>query len=147
MWRQFRPVFGFQAVATVVAALLAGWLAGGHGAVSAVFGGLVSMIAGAGFALMVAKNKIRSAGDVLRDAFRAEAVKITLAILLLYAVFRWYPDVVAVALIGAFCLTVLIFSMAIFVGGSAEPGAVTSAVAGAGAAETPKQETTQTTQT
>ena len=117
-------------------ALLAGWLAGGHGAVSAVLGGLVSMIAGAGFALMVAKNKIRTAGDVLRDAFRAEAVKITLAILLLYAVFRLYPDVVAVALIGAFCLTVLIFSMAIFVNVPVQTDT--------GAAKAPEQETTQT---
>lgn len=136
MWRQFRTVFGLQAVATVAAALLAGWLAGGHGAMSAVLGGLVSMIAGAGFALMVAKNKIRTAGQVLRDAFRAEAVKLTLAILLLYAVFKMYPDVVAAALIGAFCLTILIFSMAIFVGGPAQTDA--------GAAKAPQQEPKET---
>ncbi len=121
MWRQFRPIFGFQAVATAALALLAGWLAGGHGAVSAVLGGLASMIAGLGFALMVAKNKTRSAGEVVRDAFRAEAVKIVVAFGFLWLVFRMYQEVVAVALIGAFCLTILIFSMAFFVNGAKAP--------------------------
>ena len=115
MWRQFRPVFGFQAVATLVIALLAGWLAGPHGAISAVLGGLASMLAGLGFVLMVAKNKKRSAGEVLRDAFRAEAVKIVLGFGFLWLVFKWYGDVVAAALIGAFCVTILILSMAFFV--------------------------------
>ena len=115
MWRQFRPVFGFQAVATLVIALLAGWLAGPHGAISAVLGGLASMLAGLGFVLMVANNKKRSAEEVLRDAFRAEAVKIVTGFGFLWLVFKWYGDVVAAALIGAFCLTILIFSMAFFV--------------------------------
>ena len=115
MWRQFRPVFGFQAVATLVIALLAGWLAGPHGAISAVLGGLASILAGLGFVLMVAKNKKRSAGEVLRDAFRAEAVKIVLGFGFLWVVFKWYGDVVAAALIGAFCVTILILSMAFFV--------------------------------
>ena len=125
MWRQFRPVFGFQAVATAVMALFAAWVSGGHGAVSAVLGGLVSIIAGLGFALMVAKNKTRTAGEVLRDAFRAEAVKIVLGFGLLWLVFRVYQDVVAVALVGAFCITILIFSMAIFVGDPKAPKQVT----------------------
>jgi ATP synthase protein I len=113
VWRQFRPVFGFQAVATLVIALLAGWLAGPHGAISGVLGGLASMLAG--LVLMVAKNKKRSAGEVLRDAMRAEAVKILLGFGFLWLVFKWYGNVVAAALIGAFCVTILIFGMAFFV--------------------------------
>ena len=73
------------------------------------------MLAGLGFVLMVAKNKKRSAGEVLRDAFRAEAVKIVLGFGFLWLVFKWYGDVVAAALIGAFCVTILILSMAFFV--------------------------------
>ena len=115
MWRQFRPVFGFQAVATTLIAVLAGSLSGPHGAVSAILGGLASMLAGLGFVLMVAKNKNRSAGEVLRDAFRAEAVKIVVGFGFLWLVFKRYEDVVAAALIGAFCVTILIFSMAFFV--------------------------------
>ena len=115
MWRQFHLIFAVQAAATIALALLAGWLAGFHGAISAGLGGLVSMIAGLGFALMVANKKNSSAEGVLRDAFRAEAVKIVLAIMLLWLVFRVYQDVVAVALIGVFCITILIFGMALFV--------------------------------
>jgi ATP synthase protein I len=115
VWRQFHLIFAVQAIAAVVLALLAGWLAGSHGAISAGLGGLVSMIAGLGFALMVANKKNSSAEGVLRDAFRAEAVKIVLAIMLLWLVFRVYQDVVAVALIGVFCITILIFGMALFV--------------------------------
>ena len=96
-------------------ALLAGWLAGSAGAISALLGGLVSMIAGLGFALMVVNKKNRSAEGVLRDAFRAEAVKVVLAIILLWLVFRLYQDVVAAALIGAFCIAILIFGMTLFV--------------------------------
>ena len=115
MWRQFRLIFAAQAAATAAMALLAGWLAGSAGAISALLGGLVSMIAGLGFALMVVNKKNRSAEGVLRDAFRAEAVKVVLAIILLWLVFRLYQDVVAVALIGAFCIAILIFGMTLFV--------------------------------
>ena len=82
---------------------------------SAVFGGLVSMTAGLGFALMVAKKKNRSAGEVLRVAFRAEAVKITLIVVLLWTVLSLYRDVVVAGLIGTFCVTIVTFSMAFFV--------------------------------
>ena len=115
MWRQFRLIFVVQAFATVVLALLAGWLAGSDGAISAGLGGLVSMASGLGFALMAANKKNSSAEGVLRDAFRAEAVKIVLVIILLWLVFRVYRDVVAAALIGVFCITILIFGMALFV--------------------------------
>ena len=115
MWWQFHLIFAVQAGATVLLALLAGWLAGVNGAISAGLGGLVSMIAGLGFALMVANKKNSSAEGVLRDAFRAESVKVVLVIMLLWLVFKLYRDVVAAALIGAFCITILIFGMALFV--------------------------------
>lgn len=115
MWRQFHLIFAAQAAATIVLALLAGWFAGFHGAISAGLGGLVSMVAGLGFALMVANKKNSSAEGVLRDAFRAESVKVVLVIMLLWLVFKMYQDLVAAALIGAFCITILIFGMALFV--------------------------------
>jgi ATP synthase protein I len=121
VWRQFRLIFAFQAAATIAMALLSGWLAGSDGAVSALLGGLVSIIAGLGFALMVANKKNRSAEGVLRDAFRAESVKIVLVIMLLWLVFKVYEGVVAAALIGAFCITILIFGMALFVPGTKAP--------------------------
>lgn len=120
MWRQFRLVFGLQAGATAAAACLAGWISGIHGAISATIGGLISMVAGLGFALMVSGTKQRSALDVLRVAMRAESVKIILVVMLLWLVFTTYRQVVAAGLIGTFCLTIVIFSLALFVSESKE---------------------------
>ena len=121
MWRQFRLVFGLQVGTTVAAALLAALMAGTHGAISATLGGLISIAAGLGFALMVTGNKRRSATEVLRVAMRAESVKIILVVMLLWLVLTTYRQVVVTGLIGTFCLTILIFSMAFFVRESQEP--------------------------
>ncbi len=100
--------------------MLAGLWVGPHGALSAALGGGVSIIAGLGFALMVTGRKTRSAGDVLRVAMRAESLKIILVVVLLWQALTRYPQVVVVVLIGTFCLTILIFSMAFFVRESRE---------------------------
>ena len=114
VWRQFRLVFGLQVLATLLAALLAGWFAGLHGALSAAIGGGISIVAGLGFAIMVAGRKARTAGEVLRVAMRAESLKIILVVVLLWQALTRYPQVVVAVLIGTFCLTILIFSMALF---------------------------------
>jgi ATP synthase protein I len=116
VWRKFRPVIGLQVLATTTAASIAAWFAGAHGAISAVLGGLVSIVAGLVFVLLIARNKVRSAGEVLLVAFKAEAAKFFLAILLLWFVLTVYQQVVIVALIGSFVVSILIFSMALFAG-------------------------------
>lgn len=116
MWRKFRPVIGLQVLATVIAASIAAWFAGVHGAISAALGGLISIIAGLVFALLTAGNKVRSAGEVLLVALKAEAAKLFLAILLLWLVLTVYQEVVIVGLIGSFVVSILIFSMALFAG-------------------------------
>jgi ATP synthase protein I len=114
VWRKFRPIIGSQALATVIIASVAGWIAGVHGAISAALGGLISIIAGLVFVLLTARSKVRSAGEVLLVAFKAEAAKLFLAISLLWLVLALYRDVVVVGLIGSFVVTILIFSMALF---------------------------------
>ena len=57
----------------------------------------------------------KSAGAVVMGALRAEAVKIGLAVLLLWLVLLNYGDAVVGALIAAFVVTLLIFAMAFFV--------------------------------
>lgn len=116
MWRKFRPVIGLQVLATIIAASIAAWIAGAHGAISAALGGLISIIAGLVFVLLTARSKVRSAGEVLLVAFKAEAAKLFLAILLLWLVLASYQEVVVVGLIGSFVVSILIFSMALFAG-------------------------------
>ncbi len=114
MWHKFRPVFGSQVLATIIIASIAAWFAGVHGAISAALGGLISITAGLAFVLLTARNKVRSAGEVLIVALKAEAAKLFLAILLLLLVLTLYQDVVIVGLIGSFVVSILIFSLALF---------------------------------
>jgi ATP synthase protein I len=113
--RPIRRVLAWQCIAAVVFALAAGLFSGIHGAISAALGGLISVVAGLAFALVMSHSKTGSAGGALLAALRAEAVKIGLVVLLLYLVFATYEDVVAVEFIGSFIITVLIFSAAIMV--------------------------------
>jgi ATP synthase protein I len=119
VWRKFRPVIGSQVLATIIAASIAAWFAGIHGAISAALGGLISIIAGLVFVLLAARSaesKGRSAGEVLFAALKAEAAKLFLAMVLLWLVLATYQEVVIVGLLGSFVVSILIFSMALFAG-------------------------------
>ena len=116
MWRKFRPVVGSQVLATIIIASIAAWVTGVHGAISAALGGLISIVAGLVFVLLTARYKVRSAGEVLLVAFKAEAAKLFLAISLLLLVLALYQEVVVVGLIGSFVVSILIFSMVLFAG-------------------------------
>ncbi len=108
-------VLKWQFAATALATLAAALVAGEHAAASAAAGGGVSIVAGVASALVAVLGKAKSAGGVLVGALRAEAVKIGLALLLLWLVLSIYPHVVVGALLGTFVVTMLIFSMAFFV--------------------------------
>jgi ATP synthase protein I len=113
-----RPVYTvlrWQLAATALLALAAGGLAGLHGAISAVAGGLVSIIAGLAAAFVASRGDTKSAGGLVVGALRAESVKIGLIALLLWLVLQTYPGVVITAFMASFILTVLIFAMAFFV--------------------------------
>ena len=113
--RPIRTVLRWQLIATAVLTLAGGVLAGVDGAVSAALGGAVSICAGLVSAVVAARGKAQSAGEVLFGALRAEAVKIGLIVLLLWLVLAAYDNVVPPALFGSFLITVLIFTMAFFV--------------------------------
>jgi ATP synthase protein I len=108
-------VLRWQLAATALLALAAGWLAGLHGAISAVAGGLVSILAGLAAAFVASRGDTKSAGGLVVGALRAEGVKIGLIALLLWLVLKTYPGVVITAFMASFILTVLIFAMAFFV--------------------------------
>lgn len=113
--KPIRTVLRWQALATIAMALAAGLLSGRHGALSAALGGLVSMAGGLASAVVASLGKAESAGEGLLSALRAEAVKIGLIVVLLWLVLVNYGEVVVLAFVGSFVVTVLIFAMAFFV--------------------------------
>ena len=113
--RPIRTVLGWQLAATAALAAGAWWLAGEHGAISAVAGGLVSMIAGLASAVVASTRGAKSAGGILVGALKAEALKIGLAMFLLWLVLANYEAAVIPAFLVVFVATMVIFSMAFFV--------------------------------
>ena len=118
MFRQFRAAIRLQLMFTAAAAMAGGWAAGFHGAVSASLGGLIGIAGGAVFALVATKSKSKSAGEVLGVALKAEGAKLSLMIVLLVLVLAFYRSAVAIALIGSFVVSALIFGIGAFAGDS-----------------------------
>jgi F0F1-type ATP synthase assembly protein I len=113
-----KPVFTvlrWQIAATLAASLVGALSAGANGAASAAAGGAISVAAGLCAAWLASRTSARSPGRALAGALRAEAVKIGLALFLVWLVLVNYPRVVVAALLGTFVLTMLIFAMAFFV--------------------------------
>jgi len=113
--RPIRTVLMWQVTATAMMALVAGLVADMPSALSAAAGGGVSILAGLASAFVASLSSAKSAGGVLAGALRAEAVKLGLALLLLWLVLANYEQAVIAVLLGAFVVTMLIFSMAFFV--------------------------------
>jgi len=113
--KPIRTVLRWQLWATAVLALAAGLISGVDGALSAALGGLVSLVAGAVSGLVAGKARADSAGGVIVGALTAEGVKIVLIVILLWLVLMMYKGVVAVAFLGAFIVTLVIFALAFFV--------------------------------
>jgi len=113
--KAIRTVLRWQMIATGAMTLVLGLLTSVHGAVSAMLGGLVSICAGISFSIVISLSRSNSLAGTLLTAFRAEAAKVTVAVVLLWLVFATYKDVVAVGLIGSFAVSILIFGMAFFV--------------------------------
>jgi ATP synthase protein I len=102
-------------LATTGIALVTGLSIGGNGAISAMLGGMVMMVAGCVYAAMTGVNKVRSAGETLRTLFRAEAVKIGVIVLQLWVVLTAYEAVVPAVFIGTFVVAVLIYPIALLI--------------------------------
>ena len=109
----------WQVVATAVVAAVAGWWAGGHGAISAMLGGIVNLAAGVVYAFLLGLGlgnaPVPSAGASLVAMFRAEAGKILVIVGGLWLTLSLYRDIVTAAFFTAFVVTVIVFSMAFFV--------------------------------
>lgn len=109
-----RRVLTWQAAATIVIAVGCGLVAGLHGALSALLGGVVNITAVVVYAVVLGVSSPTSAGATVAAMFRAEASKILVIILQLWLVLTTYKDVVPAAFFATFVITVLLFSMAFF---------------------------------
>jgi len=113
--RPIRTVLRWQIYATVVIALVAGVVAGIHGAVSAVLGGVINQFADLAYALLVSGGGIRTAGNTLRTLFRAEAVRVLLIVFLLGWVLTSYKEAIHPVMFLSFVVSVIVFRAAILV--------------------------------
>lgn len=116
--RPLRTVLVWLLLVTAALAAIAGLLGGRHAAVSAALGGGINVVAGAVYAGLVAvgtRGRVRGAHVALIALFRAEAGKVLAIIAQLWLVLSLYGDVVPAAFFPAFVITVIVFSMAIFV--------------------------------
>jgi len=110
-----RAALKWQMLVTSALTLLAGAVAGAHGALSALLGGSVTILAGIACAVVASLSKPVTAGTALLGVLRAEAVKILVIVVLLSLVLTAYREVVLLAFFGTFAISVLAFGMAAFV--------------------------------
>ena len=110
MLRQLRrpvlTVLKWQLLATAALALISGLVAGWQGAVSAAAGGAISVTAGLSASMAASLGGRGSAGSMVIGALRAEAVKLGVAVVLLWLVLVNYREAVVGALIASFSVTV-----------------------------------------
>jgi ATP synthase protein I len=117
--KPIRTVLRWQLIATAGVATIAGLWAGERGAISALLGGAVNVLAGVVYAFVLGvglgARPVPDAGTTLVAMFRAEAAKVLVIVGGLWLTLSTYRDVVPAAFFAAFLITVVVFSMAIFV--------------------------------
>ncbi|HET9337907.1 MAG TPA: ATP synthase subunit I [Casimicrobiaceae bacterium] len=111
--KPIRMVLRWQALATLAIAAAAGLWAGGHAALSAALGGLVTLSSTVVYAFVLGLGPTATAGASIVTMMRAEGAKILVILLQLWLVLATYRDVVLAALFAAFAVTVLLFSTAL----------------------------------
>ena len=75
----------------------------------------LTLVAGAVFGLLATRGRKGTAGEALLGLIRAEAAKVALIVAQLWLVLSNYEALVPGPFFGTFVLTVIFFSMAIFV--------------------------------
>lgn len=113
--KPLRTVLRWQLYLTAASMSIAGLVTGRHGALSALLGGLVNVVAGAVFGWVATHGAKKTAGEAMLVVFRAEGIKVALIVMQLWLVLAHYKQIVLAAFFGTFILTVILFSMAIFV--------------------------------
>lgn len=113
--RPYRITLGWQGAATLVIAAVAGALAGGQAALSALLGGVVSLTAGVVYAFVAWATPQRDPATTIAGLFRAEAAKVVMIVVQLWLLLSFYREVVLPALLAAFIATILLSGVAVLV--------------------------------
>jgi ATP synthase protein I len=103
-----RSTLYWQGGATLLGALVAGIWLGADSGISALLGGLIILLAGVAYALVISVSNSPSVETTLRTMILAEAAKIGMIVLLLWAVITAYKDLDGAAFFAAFVVTVLL---------------------------------------
>lgn len=105
--QMYLSMLRWQLLATVVVAVIVLLFAGIHASLSVVAGGF-SVIIGAYLASKIAaKNSSQEAASVLINLLKAEATKIVVIAVLLFVVFKFYEQLVPLALIAGLAAAAL----------------------------------------
>ena len=115
MGRQISKALKVQVVVTLLIALVFGGIGGIHWGVSALLGGLISVLSGVTYGVLLTRVGKGSAENALLGMMRAESAKLLVILLLLWVVFASYEKVFGAGFIGTFIVTTLIFSLAVFI--------------------------------
>ena len=111
--KPIRTVLRWQLYATAASMSIAALIIGFHGALSALLGGLVNVVAGAVFGWVATRSTGKTAGESVLAVLRAEALKIVLIVAQLWLMLAFYEEIVLGAFFGTFILTVLFSTIAI----------------------------------
>ena len=82
---------------------------------TSVSGGLINLTAGTVFGLIATHSSRRTLGEAMTALMRAEVGKVTLVVAQLWVVLVYYKQLMLAPFFVTFILTVICFSMAIFV--------------------------------
>ena len=113
--RPLRAVLRVQLFLTLAVMIIIAVLSDVHSAISAMLGGMINLISSTVFAIIISHHRGYTAGEAIRTAVRAELIKISLIVVMLWIVFQKFENINAFAFIGTFILTVLAHSIALFV--------------------------------
>lgn len=112
--RALRLALAWQVGCTLLITVVAGALAGAHGAVSAALGGAICTVAFAFAGWLVTRRVADSATSMVTTALLAEMLKVGAIVLLLGLTLFLYREVIAAALLASFIASVAILALAVF---------------------------------
>lgn len=111
--RAFSKAARWQIIATVLVAVLAFSLAGLNAALSAIGGGGAAILGGYVAVSSTRNRKTSAPGAALLLLLKAEVIKIGVIALVLLAIFKFYKELVPLALIGGLACAALISGAAL----------------------------------